>query len=358
MSTLPTLVKADVRTRQRSLPPIALAGSLALFAGIPAHGQVLLNGDFNEGTSGWGCSPSVTTQLLLGGPLQPNNVALLSGGLLSFTTADDNRLCQSITGLIPGQAYVLSFQATRPGTALTPTCSGRIRVIGAGVDQTVTRTGSFNLTWEFIPFVATATNHTLQIDPGTQALIGLALDNIGVSLDTPLPVDLLHFTAVPRGRDVELTWATLNESDNAGFSILRSNDMHEWTLLGTWDGQGHTSGHTGYAVLDTGLSIGTCYYRLLQTDLNGAIVDKAFCSVSVIGDERRLVWPNPVSAIAHFDDPGHPGMVRIVDVSGREHRVPMDRKAGVSTFDASALPSGIYHLVLGNGLVTAAFVRE
>lgn len=320
------------------------------------HAQTLLNGDLSEGSSGWDCSPSVVQQWLVGGPLTSNHIAVLSGGLLSWTTADDNGLCQTITGLVPGSDYVVSFQATRPGSASTATSSGRLRIVGAGIDQVVSRTGGFDLTWEFVPFTASATSHVLRFDPANQALVGLALDNFNVALDDPLPIELAGFSAISSGSTVELSWTTMSEWDNATFSLLRSHDQLDWTPIGAVSGSGFTSEPTAYGFSDPQVPPGLVHYRLLQTDLSGHSAEIGTCAVVVRSQQQVVIWPNPANGVVRFNDHDPSLPVRLQGPAGRSMPIQVHRANGTGTFDAAPLPPGTYQLVVGGEL--ALFVRE
>ncbi|MBL8010943.1 MAG: hypothetical protein JNJ64_10070, partial [Flavobacteriales bacterium] len=87
---------------------------------------------------------------------------------------------------------------------------------------------------------------------------------------TPLPVELVHFTADPTGpASVRLSWATASEQDNAGFTVERSTDLEDWTAVAQVAGAGDAQTLLSYEALDDPAPPALLYYRLRQTDLDG-----------------------------------------------------------------------------------------
>ncbi|MBP9191370.1 MAG: Cys-Gln thioester bond-forming surface protein, partial [Ignavibacteria bacterium] len=109
--------------------------------------------------------------------------------------------------------------------------------------------------------------------PGSQRLV-LALPVIGtlkVELDWgALPVELASFNANVTGRNVDLSWTTSSESNNAGFDIeRRSAEGTEWTKVGNVSGNGTSTLIHDYSFTDRNVLTGKYNYRLKQTDYNG-----------------------------------------------------------------------------------------
>ncbi|MFQ3597758.1 MAG: choice-of-anchor D domain-containing protein [Chloroherpetonaceae bacterium] len=106
----------------------------------------------------------------------------------------------------------------------------------------------------------------------------------GDDVDNPLPVNLGSFTGrnIPQG--VELRWATVSETDNAGFDVRRAELINgveqEWFTVASYQttpslvGQGTTSNAHTYTYTDRGVQVGKTYrYALRSVDLNGTIHD-------------------------------------------------------------------------------------
>ena len=118
----------------------------------------------------------------------------------------------------------------------------------------------------------------------------------------PLPVELTSFSAVANGSEVQLTWTTATELNNAGFDV-QYDAGQGFSSVGWVDGVGTTSEAQSYNFSVSGLSPGSHTFRLKQVDFDGAfeysytvtasldIAGKAFLSSS---------WPNPFNPQATF----------------------------------------------------------
>ena len=96
------------------------------------------------------------------------------------------------------------------------------------------------------------------------------IDNLSVSGNIPLPVELTSFSAEPDGEDVLLTWSTASELNNDFFSIERSADGVSFSEIATISGHGTTNGFSFYRQVDFDPLKGTSYYRLKQVDMDGS----------------------------------------------------------------------------------------
>lgn len=156
-----------------------------------------------------------------------------------------------------------------------------------------------------------------------------------------LPVELLEFDARPEGMDAVLvSWATASERNNRHFTVERSGDGQSWEDLATLTGAGNSTSRVQYGWRDARPAPGTSYYRLRQTDMDGAtttsavrVVDRPFADA--------VLYPNP--AEDHFTLMAKgPGMVLVMDAAGRV----------VASGRANA-PVAIAHLAPGSYRVVA-----
>ncbi len=90
----------------------------------------------------------------------------------------------------------------------------------------------------------------------------------------PLPVDLVAFDATCVNHNTVLSWITATESNNNYFTLERSCDENffQYQTIATIPGAGNSSTIKQYSFTDKD-SPGSCYYRLSQTDYNGAIAE-------------------------------------------------------------------------------------
>jgi len=87
---------------------------------------------------------------------------------------------------------------------------------------------------------------------------------------TPLPVTLVSFSATTENGVTQLNWTTASEINNAYFTIEGSADGVNFISLFNRDGSGNSEKRINYVAYDERPLPGTSYYRLKQTDFNGA----------------------------------------------------------------------------------------
>jgi len=94
----------------------------------------------------------------------------------------------------------------------------------------------------------------------------------------PLPVELVSFNATAAGSEVQLTWQTASEQNNAGFQVQREQVQREtgrssWKQVGyvkSKAADGTTSEGASYRHTVEDLPVGTHRFRLKQEDLDGS----------------------------------------------------------------------------------------
>ncbi len=85
-----------------------------------------------------------------------------------------------------------------------------------------------------------------------------------------LPIVLTSFDVVEDNGVVNIFWTTSVERDNDYFTIERSSDGINFTVIEKVISRGNSSVRTDYSVKDLKPEAGLMYYRLKQTDLNGS----------------------------------------------------------------------------------------
>jgi len=88
---------------------------------------------------------------------------------------------------------------------------------------------------------------------------------------TPLPIELIFFTATPQSNAVVLHWRTETELNNAYMAVERSLDGENFAEIGRVKGAGTTFEPQEYTFLDQTPKAGINYYRLRQVDTDGAV---------------------------------------------------------------------------------------
>jgi hypothetical protein len=97
-------------------------------------------------------------------------------------------------------------------------------------------------------------------------------DWVLVGSASPLPIELLSFTAGCNNSVARINWQTASETNNNYFTIERSKDAQTWVTVTTIPGAGNSNTTLSYSYNDNNPYAGSSYYRLKQTDFNGQSV--------------------------------------------------------------------------------------
>lgn len=171
-------------------------------------------------------------------------------------------------------------------------------------------------------------------------------NNQGVfaNINTPLPVELLFFTAYSSdGRMIKLEWQTATEVNNDFFTVERSADGDIWNSILTKDGAGNSSNSISYGDLDNAPLSGVSYYRLKQTDFDGAFKYSHVVSVSLSAPSYKI-YPNPADELLTIEGEDLQ-TVKIYNTLGQEISTltPVTQILnGQIQIDISALSPGFY----------------
>lgn len=93
----------------------------------------------------------------------------------------------------------------------------------------------------------------------------------GLTLNcTPLPIELLSFTVENIDDENVINWVTASERNNDYFTVEHSTDGYNWIVLSKIDGGGTDNSGNMYEYIDNNYSRTVNYYRLKQTDFDGA----------------------------------------------------------------------------------------
>jgi hypothetical protein len=146
-----------------------------------------------------------------------------------------------------------------------------------------------NPTWNY----SSSASHTvnLRFNDGTCGHQWTATKNISTSC--PAPVKFLNISAVCADYGNIISWKAI-EKDNDYFEVQRSDDGIHFYTIGTVKGSGTTSSATHYEFRDINKNTGTCYYRIIQHDIDGKYSNSNI--VSLEGNDLKLVIKNNPSS--------------------------------------------------------------
>ncbi len=165
-----------------------------------------------------------------------------------------------------------------------------------------------------------------------------------------LPIKLEYFEAELYNNAVELTWKTKAEINNDYFTIERSDNGIDFTLVTTIEGAGNSSESHLYSYTDINILSGISYYRLKQTDFNGKF--EYFDIVSITSEDAEEsnidVFPNPNNGNFSISiNTSKTTCYSIIDSTGRIVSNGT-LNSFVNNIDISNMPKGIYFLMTGN----------
>jgi Secretion system C-terminal sorting domain len=182
-----------------------------------------------------------------------------------------------------------------------------------------------------------------------------------------LPVSFAELNAIRGVNGNKLHWKTLSENNNAGFQVERSADGRSFSSLSFIASKaqgGNSVLPLEYNFNDSKALIGSNYYRLKQTDIDGKVTYSN--TVLVKGLKPTLfslntIFPNPATdrVTAALQSPFADNITLVVtDITGKIIKRQVANMAigdNLVTVDVAALPSGSYLLkaVCNNGCETA-----
>ncbi len=202
-----------------------------------------------------------------------------------------------------------------------------------------------------------------QADPQEPAFLSAANDYwtlASVSTDNPLPIELLWFDARRDGSEVRLDWATASERNNDYFTVERSADGHTFTDVIRVDGAGNSTTTLNYSDYDHWPLPGTSFYRLRQTDFDGATAVSDMVAVKMPGKGGNgLVVLNEPERLIALHDFEVGSRIEVLDMTGRlvwQSRVETEERSFVPI---AQLGTGAYVLRVSDDLraESVPFVR-
>jgi hypothetical protein len=212
-------------------------------------------------------------------------------------------------------------------------------------------------------------NSSITLNSG--ALTGTITNAVLSNGTSPLPVELVSFTAKASSLNTTLTWKTATEINNYGFEVERRIVDNQnlslpspnrgglgWGSIGFVAGSGTSNTEHTYSYSDANISSGTYAYRLKQIDNSGTFKysNEAEVTISVPKVLTLANYPNPFNPTTTLSFTlAQDGFttLKIYNVLGKEVAtlVNGEMKAGITNtvaFDASKLASGVYFSRLEN----------
>jgi hypothetical protein len=165
---------------------------------------------------------------------------------------------------------------------------------------------------------------------------------------SPLPVNFISFNAHCNGNLVLLNWKTGQEVNSHYFSVERSADGLQWTVLGNVAAAGNTVVETAYSFTDNSPA-GDDYYRIAEYDLDGKVqFTKVLHTACGVQDVFKM-WPNPVDDRLYVSMTAAAGgevIIQLLDGKGalvRVQRAVLQRGNNLLSVDVKGIAAGVYY---------------
>jgi hypothetical protein len=162
-----------------------------------------------------------------------------------------------------------------------------------------------------------------------------------------LPIELVSFNAEPQQEQVLLKWVTATEKNNDYFTLERSVDSKKWEPVTEIQGAGNSNTNIDYYYTDKQPYQGKSFYRLKQTDYNGAYTYSSTEKVLIGDDNDIIVYPNPSNLFVKIYG-STIFKISLYNSMGRKIGLRLSETNGYKLIDTSHLTSGIYLLVIEN----------
>ena len=162
---------------------------------------------------------------------------------------------------------------------------------------------------------------------------------------TPLPVEFLQFEATCQNELSELIWSTASEINNDYFTIERSADAKNFEVLARVNGNGNSNTTINYKWTDDNPINGASYYRLKQTDFNGAFKYSGIRTVSCEELDDISIYPNPFEnsfTVQLSENSTYPVTVEVLDYLGRKVHSQVIENTRTKILLDDEFPSGTY----------------
>jgi hypothetical protein len=153
----------------------------------------------------------------------------------------------------------------------------------------------------------------------TSSTIQFRIDDIKLTNETALPVELLYFKGNTVSTTNHLYWSTASELNSDYFLIEKSFDGIDWDLVGSVNASGNSSQTINYSLTDNDVRFGISYYRLKQFDFDGVYRTYEPISINNIFKEKNIL--KITNLLGQEVDEYHKGLLIIIYDDGTIKKV-------------------------------------
>jgi hypothetical protein len=274
------------------------------------------------------------------------------GGALTGTTAD-------VDGALIEERFVRTWRLSESGDVGTVSISfdfnGVGNPLGSNLRLLIDRNGDGFADNDVTPIAGSvsgnvATFSGINFQDGDRFTLG------NTDMSSPLPIELLAFSATPSPGGVTLAWKTASEYNNDFFTVEKSTDAEEWNGFIQVDGAGNSQTERNYEITDPFPFSGKSYYRLKQTDFDGTFTHSQIVRVEIDAQKYIKVYPNPFRETLTIPDSqfSHQQLM-LYNAIGKSLRLKVKQINDDTVIDTQELPSGVYILRVSSGVTISTF---
>jgi hypothetical protein len=138
--------------------------------------------------------------------------------------------------------------------------------------------------------------------------------------NSPLPIELLYFKALPDQAKVNISWATASEKNTARFVIEKTQNGTSFEAVASVPAAGQSASTKLYSATDADPYAGISYYRLTELTTDGKANYFPLTVVSFYSAGDLIVFPNPSDNLITIRGPIPEGTIvqlSVKDLSGK-----------------------------------------
>lgn len=170
-------------------------------------------------------------------------------------------------------------------------------------------------------------------------------NDVVLTANAVVPIELLSFTATAQDQHTLLQWATASELNNAYFQVERSLDGKSFLPIGKVAGAGTTASVQQYRHIDESPAKGTNYYRLKQLDFDGQYEYSQIINLEFETSKEAFIriYPKPTTDLLNIQISDNEQIERVMlfDAYGK---MIWQRQAVKPQISLANLSKGIYFL--------------
>ncbi len=161
----------------------------------------------------------------------------------------------------------------------------------------------------------------------------------------PLPINLISFEGLPKSNYNQISWSTATETNNAYFSLEKSEDGMKWLEISRIDGEKASNETKYYEYNDYSINSLSNYYKLKQVDLDGKMNYSKIINIFNTNFENKAFsfYPNPTKGLITIENPTVNGQIEMYDIFGKKIR-EFSINLNSSQINLSEIPAGTYFL--------------